>query len=66
MDDRLREVLDQYPNLESLYERPLLTYPIWVIYRWLELLPVNIEEKQHFLQLNNYVKALEFLTLFIR
>ena len=65
LDDRLREVFDQYPYLKSLYEKPLFTDPIWVIYRWLELLPVNIEEKQHFLLQNNYVKALDFLTHFI-
>jgi Lon protease-like protein len=62
MDDRLREVFDHYPSLKSMYDTPLFADPIWVIYRWLELLPVNAEEKQLFLQQENYSKALGFLT----
>ncbi|MFT4938405.1 MAG: Lon protease-like protein [Paraglaciecola sp.] len=66
LDDRLREVFDYYPDLKSLYQRPFFTDPIWVIYRWLELLPVDVEEKQQFLQQKDYFKALEFLTQFIK
>ena len=65
MDDKLREVFDYYPTLKSLYEKPSFTDPIWVIYRWLELLPINVEEKQQFLQQKDCLKAFEFLSQFI-
>lgn len=65
MEDKLREVFDYYPNLKSLYEKPTFNDPMWVIYRWLELLPISVEEKQQFLQQKDYLKAFEFLSEFI-
>jgi Lon protease-like protein len=62
IDERLIEMFDKYPELQTLYENPKFNDPIWVIYRWLELLPVNAEQKQQFLQQKDCVKALDFLT----
>jgi Lon protease-like protein len=62
IDERLKEIFDKYPELETLYQHPRFDDPIWVIYRWLELLPVKAEQKQQFLQEKDYVKALDFLT----
>jgi Lon protease-like protein len=62
IDDRLREIFDKYPEFKMLYQNPKFNDPIWVIYRWLELLPVNAEQKQQFLQQKDCVKALDFLT----
>jgi Lon protease-like protein len=62
IDERLIEIFDKYPELQTLYQNPKFNDPIWVIYRWLELLPVNAEKKQQFLQQKDCVKALEFLT----
>jgi Lon protease-like protein len=62
IDERLMEIFDKYPELKSLYQDPKFKDPIWVIYRWLELLPVNAEKKQHFLQQKDCMKALDFLT----
>ncbi|MFT5839442.1 MAG: Lon protease-like protein [Flavobacteriales bacterium] len=62
IDEKLIEIFDNYPELQMLYQNPKFNDPIWVIYRWLELLPVNVEQKQHFLQQKDCVKALEFLT----
>jgi Lon protease-like protein len=62
IDERLMEIFEKYPELKGLYENPKFNDPIWVIYRWLELLPVNAEQKQQFLQQKDCVKALDFLT----
>jgi Lon protease-like protein len=62
IDEKLMEIFDQYPELQSLYQNPKFEDPLWVIYRWLELLPVNAEHKQQLLQQKDCVKALDFLT----
>lgn len=65
IDERLMDVFDKYPELQTLYLTPKFNDPIWVIYRWLELLPVKAEQKQQFLQQKDCVKALDFLTLLV-
>lgn len=62
IDDRLKEIFEKYPELKALHHNPKFNDPIWVIYRWLELLPVNAEQKQQFLQQKDCIKALDFLT----
>ena len=62
MDIRLKEIFDKYPEVNSLYDSPEFDNPIWVIYRWLELLPVNAEQKQHFLQQKDCSVALDYLS----
>lgn len=66
LDEKLMEIFDKYPELQSLYQNPQFNDPIWVIYRWLELLPVDAEQKQQFLQQKDCVKALNFLTQLVR
>ncbi|GAC15887.1 LON peptidase substrate-binding domain-containing protein [Aliiglaciecola lipolytica] len=62
IDTKLKEVFDKYPEVNALYPNADFTNPVWVIYRWLELLPVNAEQKQSFLQQKNCLPALEFLS----
>ena len=62
IDERLMEIFDKYPELQTLYKTPKFSDPIWVIYRWLELLPVDAEKKQQLVQQKDYIKALNFLT----
>jgi len=62
IDGKLMEIFDKYPELQSLYQIPKFNDPIWVIYRWLELLPVGAEKKQQLMQEKDYIKALSFLT----
>ncbi|WP_343860474.1 LON peptidase substrate-binding domain-containing protein [Aliiglaciecola litoralis] len=62
MDARLREIFEKYPEVKNLYPSPEFDNPIWVIYRWLELLPVNAEQKQAFLEEKDCRTALEFLS----
>jgi Lon protease-like protein len=61
MDSRLKEIFEKYPEVQTLYKKPEFDNPIWVIYRWLELIPVNAEQKQHFLKQNDCSTALKYL-----
>ena len=46
---RLQELFDKYPEIKGLYEEPKFDDALWVVYRWLELLPVNAEKKRSLL-----------------
>lgn len=61
MNERLREIFEKYPEVNSLYSTPAFEDPIWVIHRWLELLPVGAAQKQYFLEQKDCGKALQFL-----
>ena len=61
MDDKLKEIFENYPELKAMYQTPKFNDPIWVIYRWLELLPVDASQKQEFLKHKDCTKALEYL-----
>ena len=50
MDERLKEIFGNYEELAALYESPKFDCPNWVLNRWLELLPVDGSQKQHFLE----------------
>lgn len=63
---RLVDIFEKYPEIQALYPSPSFDNPIWVIYRWLELLPVSAEQKQHFIQQSDYVKTIDFLTQLVK
>lgn len=62
LDTHLQEIYAKYPDLQSMYQQPKFSDPIWVIYRWLELIPVSAQQKQNFLQQDDYRQALAYLT----
>jgi len=49
MNERLKEVFDKYPEVSNLYDHVKFDDPVWVVNRWLELLPMGAEQKQHFM-----------------
>ena len=61
-----KDIFDKYPEIQELYPEPLFDDPMWVIYRWLELLPVSAEQKQHFIQQRDYVKTVDYLTQLVK
>lgn len=65
MDERLGEIFDTYKEVSSLYEHVKLNDPLWVINRWLELLPVDAEQKQHFLAQKDCKKIVDYLSQLI-
>lgn len=66
IDNRLKEIFDKYPEIHDQYPYPHFEDPIWVIYRWLELIPIKAEQKQILLKQNDCVKALQYLTQLVQ
>ncbi|MFQ3220435.1 MAG: Lon protease-like protein [Paraglaciecola sp.] len=66
LDSCLQDIFIKYPELQSLYQQPKFSDPIWVIYRWLELIPVSAQQKQTLIKQRDYVQALEFLTQLVK
>ncbi len=63
---RLQEVFDKYSDVDSLYENvhKFSDYE-WVINRWIELLPLAAEQKQHFIKLGSSEKVAQYLNQLI-
>ncbi|MEM0912915.1 MAG: LON peptidase substrate-binding domain-containing protein [Pseudomonadota bacterium] len=62
ISERLQEVFEKYSDVNSLYENAhkFEDYE-WVINRWIELLPLAAEQKQHFMNLGSSAKVAEYL-----
>jgi Lon protease-like protein len=65
IDTRLQEIFERYPEVSSLYSKTSFDDPLWVINRWIELLPVGAEQKQHFLAQQDCTKVLSYLSQLI-
>lgn len=61
MVKKLKEVFERYSELESLYATTQFDNPTWVLYRWLELLPIDAKQKQYFLAQQNCKPLLNYL-----
>ena len=65
MDERLKEIFGNYEDLAALYETPKFDCPNSVLNRWLELLPVDGSQKQHFLEQRECTSLLNYLSALI-
>ena len=50
LSTRLHELFGDYPELSNLYDNLALDDPRWVMYRWIELLPIAAEQKQNLIE----------------
>ncbi len=66
INEKLREVFQQYPEVSELYDDVRFNEIEWVINRWLELLPVAAEQKQHFLKSGDTQKVFQYLNQLIK
>lgn len=66
MHRRLKELFAHYPEINRLYAEPRFDDPLWVVYRWLELLPVNAEQKQQLLQQQDCTNAMSFVRQLVK
>lgn len=62
MTEQLKEIYEKYPEFNNLYQNPNFSDPMWVMFRWLELLPVKATQKQDILRHRNPTEVLSFLT----
>lgn len=65
IDKRLKEIFERYPEVSSLYTHTHFDDPVWVIQRWIELLPVGAEQKQEFIAKANCQAVLRYLSQMI-
>jgi len=59
--DSLNKAFDENTELTALYRQAYFSQDSWVVARWLELLPVNIDEKRLFVEPGSFGAAKEFL-----
>ena len=55
------KAFDENTELTALYRQAYFSQDSWVVARWLELLPVNIDEKRLFVEPGSFGAAKEFL-----
>ncbi|GGO63325.1 LON peptidase substrate-binding domain-containing protein [Bowmanella pacifica] len=60
--DKLRAIFTRFADLPQLYPSPDFGNAMWVLFRWLELLPVDASVKQALLSEKDCRKVLLFLT----
>ena len=58
---RLREMFDHHPHLDQLYPDKDYNNATWLYQRWLELLPLPINEKQSLIGKQSYEETRHFL-----
>lgn len=49
LPQRLEQIYQQYPELGELYPEARFDDPLWVLFRWLEILPLEPDRKQKML-----------------
>lgn len=63
---RLQELFKTYPDFTQLYGSPCFDDVRWVLYRWLEILPISPEQKQRFLQEKSLNAVYQYLNHLIQ
>lgn len=62
LSKRLQELFGIYPELGQLYEgEAKFECPRWVLYRWMEVLPISPEQKQDFIQSKSLNEVYHYL-----
>ncbi len=59
--DKLQSVFIANPILDDLYRDKHFTQPLWVAYRWLEILPISMTQKLKIKQAQTFEQVAEFL-----
>lgn len=59
---QLQKVYTQFPQIGELYDQCFFDDASWVSQRWLELLPVNLEQFDYLVRQQDCVEAMRFLS----
>lgn len=62
LSEHLHAYFQRHLAYQSLYQHTFFQDPFWVCRRWLELLPVDFNDKQHFLAPDTFEQALQFIS----
>lgn len=66
LHERLTQIIESYPELKTLYPRLPANDYSWVVYRWLELLPIKAADKQELLGQSDPDSVVSFLESLIK
>ena len=66
LEERLTQIIDSYPELKTLYPNAPTDEYSWVVYRWLELLPIKAADKQQLVGQSNPDSVVNFLEALIK
>ncbi|GEK10480.1 LON peptidase substrate-binding domain-containing protein [Pseudoalteromonas peptidolytica] len=61
LKEKLRNVFIANPILDDLYKDKRFSEPLWVAYRWLEILPISMAQKLKIKQAQTFEQVAEFL-----
>jgi len=61
LTDKLTDIYNQHPELDELYSSKDMDNASWISQRWLELLPISVEQKQSLLKQPNCTRTLQVL-----
>lgn len=65
LQERLVQIIASYPELHALYAEPPVYDMSWVVYRWLELLPIKAADKQQLLEQGDPNVVVDYLSALI-
>jgi hypothetical protein len=65
LTEKLTDIFEQHPELDELYPAKEMDNASWISQRWLELLPIPVEQKQALLQQPNCACTLQVLKNFM-
>nr|WP_275658969.1 LON peptidase substrate-binding domain-containing protein [Shewanella sp. Isolate11] len=65
ISDALQQIFEQHPALAKQYPQPRFDDPIWVCSRFLEVLPLSLNEKEKFIQPNRFHALKTFLYTYL-
>lgn len=59
--EKLGELFEEHPHYAAYYPAPKWDDACWVVQRWLEVIPIDAEEKLPLMASNDYLEAMQFL-----
>lgn len=62
---KLKEIFLMYPEFTSLYLDPQFDHDDWVLFRWLELLPVDVDVKQSLIMSKSYTHLCDYINRWV-
>lgn len=66
LTEKLQQIFERYPEIKALYPKPQFSSPLWVMYRWMEILPIPAQQKQALLKEQNSQPIEVFLNEIIK
>lgn len=66
LQERLSQIIESYPELKTLYPDAVEDDYSWIVYRWLELLPIKAADKQQLISQSEPDSVVQFLEALVK